>query len=207
LPEKPVILAFDDGYADLAEHAFPVLRAHGFTATVALVTGLLGQQSEWLQREGWAAHDLLSEDQVRYWAGEGIEFAAHSRTHPHLTEISDAELEEELQHSRADIARLTGTANVAFAYPYGEYGPRELSAVARHFDTAMTLQAGINCLGTDLLELRRTAIEPDDSIIDFALRVHFGKSAWQALRHRFSRVMTAFLRGATKDKAAAVTNC
>lgn len=49
LPHKPVLLTFDDGYEDLVEHAFPVLRRYGFGAAVYIVTGQLGGTNAWDQ--------------------------------------------------------------------------------------------------------------------------------------------------------------
>jgi peptidoglycan/xylan/chitin deacetylase (PgdA/CDA1 family) len=43
LPRKPVVITFDDGYAALADYAFPVLRRYGFAATIYIVTRRLGQ--------------------------------------------------------------------------------------------------------------------------------------------------------------------
>src|ERR1700730_6891640 len=79
LPEKAVLITFDDGYADLTEYALPVLQHYGFGAGVFIVTGQVGGTNAW--DEGSAPHQLMTGDQIRYWATQGIEFCAHSRTH------------------------------------------------------------------------------------------------------------------------------
>src|SRR5690348_18438578 len=49
LPRRTVLLTFDDGYGDLADHAFPALRAAGLSALVFIVTGLNASTNEWDQ--------------------------------------------------------------------------------------------------------------------------------------------------------------
>src|SRR5215813_11051077 len=71
-PAKPVLVTFDDAYADLVEHVFPVLKHHGFKATVFVVTGHIGGESSWDRRFGYPALGLMNEAQIRYWSRQGI---------------------------------------------------------------------------------------------------------------------------------------
>jgi peptidoglycan/xylan/chitin deacetylase (PgdA/CDA1 family) len=100
LPEKAVLITFDDGYADLAEHALPVLRRHGFGAVVFIVTGQVGGTNVWDEAIGSAMHRLMTADQIRYWAAQGIEFGAHSRTHADLTTLTSDKLSDEIVGSK-----------------------------------------------------------------------------------------------------------
>ena len=68
LPDKPVLLTFDDGYADLAEYALPVLRRYGFGAGVFIVTGQVGGTNAWDEARSSGTHHLLTREQIRYWA-------------------------------------------------------------------------------------------------------------------------------------------
>ncbi|MGO4272787.1 polysaccharide deacetylase family protein, partial [Paenibacillus sp. TAF58] len=71
-PERPVLLTFDDGYANNAEVALPILQRHGFPATLFLSPGFIGQPG------------YLSWPQVQELSAAGWEIAPHSMTHPHL---------------------------------------------------------------------------------------------------------------------------
>src|SRR5262249_30455200 len=115
LPEKAVLISFDDGYADLTEHALPVLRRHGFGAVVFIVTGQVGGTNAWDEAQGSATHQLMTVDQIRYWATQGIEFGAHSRTHVDLTTLLPTKLRDEILGSRNDLMKLLGSRVISFA--------------------------------------------------------------------------------------------
>ena len=81
LPLKPVVLTFDDGYADFFTTVFPQLRKYRFAATLYLTTKYIGGTSKWLENEGGADRLLLNWDQVRIIAAAGVEIGAHTHTH------------------------------------------------------------------------------------------------------------------------------
>ena len=76
-------LTFDDGYADFAEHALPVLRRYGFTATVFVIAGRLGGDNAW--DPAGPRKPLLGADQVRRLAEAGVEIGSHGLQHVSLT--------------------------------------------------------------------------------------------------------------------------
>lgn len=93
----------------------------------------------------------LGWDALRRLASEGVAIAAHSRTHPILTTLSDDELADELAASRADVAREIGTDVPAFAYPSGIHDDRVVEATAAAgYEIAFTTRRGVN-------DLRRAA--------------------------------------------------
>jgi glycosyltransferase involved in cell wall biosynthesis/peptidoglycan/xylan/chitin deacetylase (PgdA/CDA1 family) len=172
LPDKPILLTFDDGYADITEHALPVLRRHGFSAGVNIVTGQLGGTNSWDEAQGSGTHRLMTVEQIRYWAAQGIEFGAHSRTHPDLTKLSTIELAAEISGSKNDLASVLGSRVVSFAYPYGELSEVASQAVRGAFDLAFTSERGLNYLRTDPHLLKRINISPNDSLIDIECHTH-----------------------------------
>ncbi len=174
LPKKPIMITFDDAYSDIAEYALPILRRYGFEAAVFVVTGRLGGTNTWDEAQGCGTLRLMTAEQIRYWAGQGIEFGAHSRTHPDLTKLSRPELEAEIDGSKNDLATLLGQPVVSFAYPYGQYDDAVSNLVRSHFDLGFSIVEGINYLRGDPHLLRRTYIGPDDSLFEFALCVHTG---------------------------------
>lgn len=184
LPDKPVLLTFDDGYADLTEYALPVLRRYGFGAAVFVVTGQIGGENRWDQAHGLGPHRLMTAEQIRKWAAHGIEFGAHSRTHPDLIALSRAEVADEVAGSGQDLTNLLGTRIVSFAYSYGHNNETVRDSVRRTFDLAFTCEEGLNDLRSDPLLLRRTMVQPNDSWLDLESRVHWGWNLLERLRAR-----------------------
>lgn len=184
LPPKPVLLTFDDAYADLVDYAFPVLREHAFTAAIFVVTGHVGGHNLWDQKDGLPRLPCMSADQIRRWAAQGMEFGAHSRSHADLTTLSAAALEDEVAGSGRDLAGILGTMPVSFAYPRGEYNETVRRSVAKTFQVALTCDEGLNGLGTEPFLMRRTMVQPGDLRPDIALRVWFGYSPLERLRAR-----------------------
>ena len=115
-----LLLSFDDGYASLAEHAYPVLADVGFTATTFLITDYVGRLNTWDVR--YTRHRLahLDWDTIGRWRARGLDFASHTATHPRLTWLSDGRAAAELERSRETLRhRLGPEAARAVAYPFG----------------------------------------------------------------------------------------
>jgi peptidoglycan/xylan/chitin deacetylase (PgdA/CDA1 family) len=186
-----VLLTFDDAYADLTTYALPVLKRHNFGAAVFVVTHRIGDENEWDRLRGSQPHHLMTGDQIREWAGRGIEFGAHSRTHADLTTLSEREMREEIDGSRDDLAAITGKHVRAFAYPFGRTNEAVRNRVRAVFDCAFSCEAGLNTVSSDPYALSRSMVQPDDSVVALASRVRFGRypvDRWRARLRIRSRV-------------------
>ncbi len=109
LPNKPVILTFDDGYSDHYTQAFPMLKRHGMTGAFAIITGFV---------EGGG--DYMSWAQIKEMSDAGMEIMSHTVTHIDLNTAEDATAEGQLRDSRAAIEQHTGKAPALLVYPSGE---------------------------------------------------------------------------------------
>ncbi|MFH9684160.1 polysaccharide deacetylase family protein [Streptomyces globisporus] len=110
-------LTFDDGYADFLDEALPILRKHGFRATVYVLPGRPGGVNEWDPLG--PRKPLLTHEGVRRVAAAGMEVGSHGLYHRDLTGLSDEELRRETRDSRQLIGDLTGSLPEGFCYPYG----------------------------------------------------------------------------------------
>ncbi|WP_228993969.1 polysaccharide deacetylase family protein [Streptomyces sp. DH8] len=119
-------LTFDDGYADFLDEALPVLRRHGFRATVFVLPGLPGGVNEWDPLG--PRKPLLTRADLRRIAAAGMEVGSHGLHHRDLRELPDEELRRETLHSRELIGDLTGAPPEGFCYPYGHLDPRVVRA-------------------------------------------------------------------------------
>lgn len=159
LPERTVVLTFDDGYQDLYSSAAPVFRRMGFDATVFLPSGYCNRTNGWPGQPKWVDEQpLLSWEQVGDLARQGIGFGAHSVTHRVLTELSSADAERELVESRSEIQVRTGQEVEFFCYPYGRWNPALREMVRRHYSGACSTAAGVVEPDTDPAVLPRADV-------------------------------------------------
>ncbi len=120
LPGRRVLLTFDDGYRDFLQNAWPLLKKYGFEATVFLPTDLIGRASEWDRAFGEPA-PLMTWDEILQLDREGVQFGAHTVSHPLLTSLSPDALAAELLRSRAVLQEYLGERVVSVAYPFGDH--------------------------------------------------------------------------------------
>src|SRR5438093_1472343 len=119
-PHSAFLLTFDDGYAGLAQHAYPVLADLGFTATTFLITDYVGANNTWDMRYTWRPLAHLDWRTVEQWRARGFDFASHTASHARLTWLGDARAADELGRARATLVRRLGaSAGRAVAYPFG----------------------------------------------------------------------------------------
>jgi peptidoglycan/xylan/chitin deacetylase (PgdA/CDA1 family) len=109
LPNRAVVITFDDGWENQYLHAFPILRRFGLTATFFVFTTPIGTDSK-----------LMTWEQLRELQAAGMTIGSHTRTHPILPDYHAA-LHNEVVMSRADIAQQLGHAPDFFAYPFGAW--------------------------------------------------------------------------------------
>jgi peptidoglycan/xylan/chitin deacetylase (PgdA/CDA1 family) len=185
LPEKPLLLTFDDAYADTARYALPVLQRYGFSGVVFVVTSLIGQTNAWDEAVGRPSLRIMTAEEIRHWARHGMEFGAHTRTHPDLTQVSPQQLEEEIAGSSADLGELLQARVTSFAYPYGFFNAAVQQAVSKVFDLSFTTEEGLNTLGTDPHGQFRVPVWPKDPLVKLGWRARLGYDPVLRLRTRF----------------------
>ncbi len=158
LPGKPAILTFDDGYRDFLLAAAPVLRAHGFSATVFLVAERIGGSADWDAAYGETA-PLLSWEEVRTLQETGIEFGCHSLVHRPMTGMHLKELAGDTVRARAILEEGLAAPVATLAYPYGAENDFVRGVIANlDFRAAVSCEPGISQFGDDLWRLRRIEV-------------------------------------------------
>ena len=175
LPERPIVITFDDGFQGCADHGVPVLQAHGFTAVFYLVAGSMGQTSRWMAEDPGVNLPLMSWDTARRLAAAGFQCGVHTMTHPRLTALPPGVRRAELVQGRRRLEDELGRPAVHLAYPYGAYDPPvRLSAVEAGFASACSTRPGRSAPDDDLMALHRLTVYGHDSLADFAWRVRAG---------------------------------
>jgi peptidoglycan/xylan/chitin deacetylase (PgdA/CDA1 family) len=155
---KPIILTFDDGYRDFLTAALSPLQKYLFSATVFLVADRIGGFADWDASYGKAA-PLMSWQEIREIADEGIDLGCHSLTHRPMTEMSYSDLMNDTRQARASLEHGLGSPITHFAYPYGAENPAVRSVIAAlGFSSAVSCRAALAHLGDDNLSLPRIEV-------------------------------------------------
>ncbi len=95
----------------------------------------------------------------------GMDFAAHTITHPRLTELADVKIEAELRESKGLIEEKLKRRVTACCYPYGDYDDRVMEIAKRcGFECACSMDYGVRNTPASLFRLKRLAIGPHTSL-------------------------------------------
>jgi O-antigen/teichoic acid export membrane protein/peptidoglycan/xylan/chitin deacetylase (PgdA/CDA1 family) len=198
-PASHIGLSFDDGYADVAEHALPVLEQYGFDATVFISTGVTDGRARfsWYRRE---QPPLLGWETIRALDGGRLGFEPHTVTHPNLLHLDAERARREIEESKRELEERLERATTAFCYPAGLFGRRERDLVeAVGLTIAVSCEPGPNVGTTDRLALHRSQIDRRDTLLDFRAKVGGGHDRPPRLRAVYRRAR----HGTSDDRAAA----
>lgn len=154
-PERSFGITFDDGYRSVYDRAFLILRRYDFSATVFLTVAQAGSWIDSDRSPPMCDRTMLSWGEIREMQRYGIDFGAHTLTHPDLTRLSLKQAEREICESKAIIEEALGISVLSFAYPYGRYDDRCREIVMRHYVCACSDRLGMVDTRTDLYCLER----------------------------------------------------
>ena len=165
LPDKPVIITFDDGDLSLYTGAFPILKSLNFIATIFLIS------SEKLRK------GKLSPTQVKEMQDHGICFHSHTVTHPHLMSLKPGEVYAELKVAKETLEQELGKKVDFFAYPHGEYNEEIRGMVERAgYKAAVRDCGGISTRDDNIFELKRFMVYDRDTSLQFWLKLVYGQN-------------------------------
>jgi peptidoglycan/xylan/chitin deacetylase (PgdA/CDA1 family) len=156
LPARTVALTFDDGFEDFYSNAAPVLLRLDLPVTVFLPTAFCGKTNAWAGQPDWVKEQSLMDWQMIFeLSKKGIRFGAHSVTHPILTAVPAAALEQEIVESKREIEVRTDRTPEFFCYPYGRWNSTVREMVSTHYLGACSTAAGFVTAESDPFALPR----------------------------------------------------
>lgn len=179
LPQKPVLLTFDDAYVNNLEYAYPVLKKHQAKAIIFVPTAYVGKSSSWDS----ATEPLLSVAQLQSLDKTVFELGLHSHTHQNFKNSSVLEIRQELVQNLAFFAENQLPHVRALAYPYGGR-PKDAHARQKMYDLLQEMDIDYafrigNRLNSwpvaNVYEIQRLDIRGNDSFQMFKNKVKWGK--------------------------------
>ncbi len=163
LPDKPIILTFDDGYRDNYENAFPLLRKYGYVGVFFVFTQVIDTYNV----------SYLTWEMVKEMHQGGMEFGSHSYRHSDLTNRDVDFLVYEILGSKEAIEERIGEPVRFFSYPSGRYDELTIRVLdSANFWSAVTTQWGIEQSFIDRFEMYRIRVRGNDTVDDLAEKLN-----------------------------------
>ncbi|MBI4527642.1 MAG: polysaccharide deacetylase family protein [Deltaproteobacteria bacterium] len=164
LPQRAVLLTFDDGYKSFLQYAYPILKEFGFTATLFVYTDYVG-----------TGRNALSWPELKKLAQEGFQIEAHTKSHSDLRRASGESendylrrMKAELDQPRSLFERNLGSVPRMLAYPFGAQDDEVARRVRdTGYSAAFTVRRQGNASFVDPFRIHRSQIYSDMSLDDF----------------------------------------
>ncbi len=168
LPERPVVLTFDDGYIDNYENAFPMLQEFGYTATFFILTDVTDRE-----QEGYMTWDMYRE-----MADAGMDIQIHGREHLQMSNRDDAWLLFHLRGSQETLQAELGYQARFLSYPSGKYDENTIRAARQYgYWAAVTTASGSTQRSDQIYELERLRISNGIPLDRFSILIR--EATWQ----------------------------
>lgn len=163
--QKKVVLTFDDGCKDFTSNVLPVLKKFGATATVYIVTGMLGKKVTWNR---FAKNiSLMNEKEIYSIKKEGISIGSHTVTHENLPSLNPRALFRQLKESY-DVLTYFNESFPSISYPWGRYSEDVIHEVKRcGYQCALGVGEKMRLSAVNIYKLPRITITREMKIADY----------------------------------------
>lgn len=162
LPDKPIILTFDDGYISFYTSAFPLLKQYNMKAIEFIITKGVSAVPSYLT---WSQIEEMNQSPL-------ISFGAHTQHHPSLTQIQETKRKDEIIGSKNELESHLHKPVRWFAYPYGSFNnPVILDVQSAGFSGAVSTVYGAIQSKETLFTMPRIMVSGSFSLDDFARRI------------------------------------
>ena len=130
--DKRIAICFDDGYKNVIDHAYPILKKYSAVATVFIITDYIGRKNTWDVNLGGIHYEHLDGENIQKLIDAGWEIGSHALSHRSLRGMGEPELDHQLSHSKRMLEHMFSQPVNFFTPPFGSVSPRLLSAVQQH---------------------------------------------------------------------------
>jgi peptidoglycan/xylan/chitin deacetylase (PgdA/CDA1 family)/GT2 family glycosyltransferase len=165
IPERSLLITFDDAYANMEELVAPILQEAGFQAVIFANPSMLGTRVQW---ENHPPLQIMSVEELKQLSSNGFDVQAHGMRHLDVSVLDDSALNSEVLLGNEALLRYTGRSVRWFAYPFGKWSERARNFLeSNNFDGAFTIQPGKNRFDSDPYLLHRELMLPGRGLFRF----------------------------------------
>jgi peptidoglycan/xylan/chitin deacetylase (PgdA/CDA1 family) len=210
LPEKSVILTFDDGYESNYIYAFPILKQYNLKAVINLIGALIPEKNGEFDPQ---VLTYLSHAQLKQMTDSGlVEIGSHTydlhkkdaRNRSMVSVYDKQKITDDFQMLNSKLQELLGDSPVVIAYPYGVFNDKTIEASKEAgYTLGFTIQRGYVKPGDDLLKLNRFAVPPSMEFSEF-VEVVAGSS--EGLKSRPAKEYDVIVVGSDPEGIAAAVS-
>ena len=169
LPQKPVILTFDDGYKNNYENLLPLLKLYQMKAVVYVLANPAVKKNYWDKTAGEPQVPLMTLTEIRKAHQSGlIEIGSHGLNHLSLTEIKADQVYQEILESKNYLEKQLKSEVLSFAYPYGNFNQNIKEMVQKAgYIFGVATNSGPAVFKNDFFCVRRIQIFPHTNLREF----------------------------------------
>ena len=162
--DKPIVVTFDDGYKNIYDYAYPILKKYNVKSSFYLIT-------DWMDGDTYISPEMA----VELDKSKLFEIGVHTKTHVKLGTLDYDTQYNEIIESKNTLEKLLNKKITTIAYPYGSYNTDTINITKSAFDYAVTVESGFNYSNKlDRLRLKRFKI-PRSMDINTFINVIEGK--------------------------------
>ena len=151
IPSKPILLTFDDGYKDVYDNAYPILKKYNVKATIFLISKTIGTP------DYLSLQDISEMNSI-------ISFQSHSVSHPDLRELDIDKLEYEIRVSKETIQGIVNNNVIAFCYPSGKFNENIIDITKKYYNYGISTVSGFYTFKDDSYIMKRIRINKGDTL-------------------------------------------
>lgn len=207
IPDRSILITFDDGYRDNYELAWPIARQLGMKLNLFVCTGLIDRKSvdvfQAISRAERASQKEFSDlwqpiswAQLREMKSAGVGVGFHSHSHRNLAAMSAIEMTEDIEKGMALFQAGLGVRPRMFAFPFGHFGSYSRTAMAilkeHGLEIFFTTELGRTPLEPGGHLFSRLVVHPEDDLRSFRRKLYGGYDWMGRLRKHSYSVRASF---------------
>ena len=171
--KKKFVITFDDGYEDIFEYAFPILKELNLKATCFVASNQIGKFNDWdKNKTNYIKKKIMNLDQIIMWIKNGFEIGSHSLDHKNLTELDSTEKAKQIIESKKFFMEKLNIDVKSFSYPYGSFDKDCCKIVNQNYEFGVTTRRSRYKVGFfETSQIPRVPINSNTSIYKFLIKV------------------------------------